>query len=411
MAEELITRERAKAFIKENGIVDAAGWEAAMLAGGKIFLEELLKAEQEQQLGYAKHDVKNKDTDNSRNGYSEKMIRSRLGQIVLSIPRDTKGEFEPTIVKKHEREVSGEVESAILALYAKGMSMQDIVSYLEKIYKVGLSAETISRITDKVLPAATSWQNRPLEAVYPIVYLDGAVFHVNQDGRIARKTAYVVYGITIHGMKEILGIWIGEAESSKFWAKVLMDIRNRGTKDIFIAAVDGLNGFSEAISSIFPQTEIQKCIVHQIRTCTRFVNYKDLKEFCADMKPIYHAPNEQAGLAALAEFEQKWGKKYPYAVKSWKGNWASIATFYKYPEEIRRLIYTTNPIEGLNRRLRKVTKTKGSFPSDESLFKLLYLVAEDMSRKWTMPVRDWGFILQQLNLHFGERMEVHMQTA
>lgn len=406
--EELITRERARAFIKENKIVDAAGWEAAILAGGKVILEEMLKAEQEQQLGYAKYDVKNKESDNSRNGFSQKIIRSRLGQMCLDIPRDTKGEFEPTIIKKHEREVSFEVENAILALYAKGMSMQDIVSYLGDIYKVSLSAETISRITDKVLPLAYAWQNRPLEALYPIVYLDGAVFHVNQDGRIVRKTAYVVYGVTVDGRREILGIWIGEAESSKFWMKALMDVRNRGVKDILIAAVDGLNGFIEAIGSVFPQTEIQKCIVHQIRTCCKFVNYKDRKAFCADMKPIYHAPNEEAGRVALGEFEKKWGKKYPYAVKSWKENWSSLATFYKYPEEIRRLIYTTNPIESLNHRLRKITKTKGSFPSDEALFKLLYLVATDVSRKWTMPMQNWGLILQQLGLYFKERMEVHM---
>lgn len=408
MVEELFTRERARAFLKENKVVDAAGWEAAILAGGKILLEEMLKAEQEQQLGYAKYDVKNKDTENSRNGHSEKIIRSRLGQMVLNIPRDTHSIFEPTIVKKHEREVSFEVEKAIFVLYAKGMSMQDIVSYLEKIYKISLSTETISRMTDKVLPLATTWQNRPLDPVYPIVYLDGVVFHVNQDGRIVNKTAYVVYGITIEGMKEILGIWIGEAESSKFWMKVLMDIRNRGVKDVFIAAVDGLNGFVEAINAIFPQTEVQKCIVHQIRTSCKFVSYKHLKEFCNDMKPIYHAPNEEAGLAALAVFEQKWSSTYTYAVKSWKDNWASLATFYKYPEEIRRLIYTTNPIESLNHRIRKVTKTKGSFPSDESLFKLLYLIVEDVGKKWTMPIRNWGLIYQQLALYFKERMEVHM---
>lgn len=409
--EELITRERARAFIKENKIVGAAGWEAAILAGGKIILEEMLKAEQEQQLGYAKHDVKNKKTDNSRNGFSQKIVRSRLGQMCLDIPRDTNGEFEPTIVKKHEREVSHELENAILALYGKGMSMRDIVSYLEKIYKVSLSAETISRLTDKVLPLANEWQNRPLEALYPIVYLDGIRFYVNQDGRIVLKTAYVVYGITIRGMKQILGIWIGEAESAKFWMRVLMDIRNRGVKDLFIACVDGLTGFIDAIRAVFPAAEIQKCIVHQIRTSCMFVSYKDLKEFCNDMKLIYHASTEEAGLQALDAFEAKWGKKYPYAIKSWRDNWTALATFYKYPGEIRKLIYTTNPIEGLNRRLRKVTKTKGSFPSDDALFKLLYLIADDISRKWAMPIHNWGSSLQQLNLYFGERMEVHMKDA
>jgi len=409
--DDLITPERAKAFLKQNKIVDAGGLEAALLQGAKILVQEMLKTELDQELGYQKYEVKNKQTDNSRNGHSKKSINSVFGKMQISIPRDVNGEFEPTIVGKHERQLSNSIEKIVLTLYAKGMSMEDISSYLESTHGVTLSHETISNLTDRILPLAIRWQNRPLEAVYPILYLDGVVFNVNRDGVITKMTAYVVYGITIRGMKEILGIWIGEAESSKFWMKVLMELRNRGVKDIFIICVDGLSGFSNAIEGVFPKAEVQKCIVHQIRNSTKFVSYRDLKEFCSDMKPIYHAPNEEAARAALDEFEKKWGAKYAYAIKSWKENWLSLATFFKYPEEIRRLIYTTNPIEGINRRLRKVTKTKGSFPSDEALFKLLYLVVSEVSRKWSLPTRDWGVIVQQLGCYFGERMEVHMQTA
>jgi transposase-like protein len=409
--EDLITPERAKAFLKQNKIVDAGGLEAALLQGAKILVQEMLKSELDQELGYQKYEVKSKQTANSRNGHSKKSINSAFGKMELRIPRDTDGEFEPTIVGKHERQLSNSIEKIVLALYAKGMSMEDISSYLESTHGVTLSHEAISNLTDRILPLAIRWHNRPLEVIYPILYLDGVVYNVNQDGVIVKKTAYVVYGITIKGMKEILGIWIGEAESSKFWMKVLMDIRNRGVRDVFIVCVDGLSGFINAIESIFPKAEVQKCIVHQIRNATKFVSYRDLKEFCNDMKFIYHAPNETAALAALDEFEKKWGKKYSYAVKSWRENWQSLATFFKYPEEIRRLIYTTNPIEGINRRLRKVTKTKGSFPSDDALFKLLYLVVSDVSRKWSLPMRDWGTIFQQLGCYFGERMEVHMQTA
>ena len=408
---ETMNLEEAKAFLKKNNIKDAKGIEDALIQQYAPLIQAALEAEMDEALGYSKYDWKSKEGENSRNGHSKKTIQASFGKAELGIPRDKNGEFEPIIVKKHQRTIPIRIEDVIFSLYARGMSMRDINAQMHQIYGVDLSAETISRITDKILPVAREWQERPLDAVYSIVYLDGVVFNVNHDGQVVKKTGYIVYGLTVHGMKEILGIWIGEAESSKFWMKVLVDLKNRGVKDILIASVDGLNGFIEAIGATFPKTEVQKCIVHQIRTSTKFVNYKDLKEFCDDMKPIYHAPNEATGLEALDDFEQKWGKKYQYAVKSWRGNWAALSTFYKYPEEIRRMIYTTNPIEGLNRRLRKVTKTKGSFPSDDALFKLLYLVVMEISKKWTMPVQNWGQVVQQLGVYFGDRIEPYLQNA
>jgi transposase-like protein len=293
-------------------------------------------------------------------------------------------------------------------MYAKGVSNRDINEQMKGIYGINVSAEMVSRITDKVIPLAKEWQNRPLNKIYPIVFLDGIIFDVRQDGQLTKKTVYLVYGITLEGMKDILGIWIGEAESSKFWMNVVNDLQVRGVKDIFIACVDGLKGFEEAITSVFPKTEIQQCIVHQIRTSTKFVSYKDLKKFCADMKEIYTAPNEKAGLEALDRFEQTWKKKYMYAITSWRNNWKRLATFFKYPQEIRKIIYTTNHVENFNRAIRKVTKTKSSFPTDESLFKLLYLIVMDKTEKWTMPIRDWGLIINQMGVYFGERINKHL---
>ncbi len=331
-----------------------------------------------------------------------------MGEIELQIPRDTNGEFEPIIVKKHDRTISSELEGMITSMFAQGMSTRDIESHMRKIYGLEISSEVVTRITDKILPIAKEWQNRQLSEMYPIIYLDGIVFNVKEESQVVKKTAYVVFTITTEGKKDILGIWIGEVESSKFWMNVLADLKNRGVKDLLIVSVDGLKGFEEAIKATFPKAEIQKCIVHQIRNSTRFVNYKDRKTFCADMREIYTAPNEEAGLAALDRFEEKWGGKYSYAIKSWRSNWQSLSTFFKYPPEIRRLIYTTNPIENFNRRIRKITKNKSSFPTDDSLFKILYLIVIDASEKWTMPLRDWGIILNQLRVYFGERMDVYI---
>ncbi len=328
--------------------------------------------------------------------------------MTLDMPRDTEGEFEPTVVKKHERTMSSKIEDMIISMYAKGMSTRDINDHVKSIYAIDISAEMVSRITDKVIPMAKEWQNRPLEPIYPFLYLDGVFFNVVQDGQTVKKTAYLVYGLTIEGMKDVLGIWIGDAESAKFWMKVLTDIKNRGVKDVLIISVDGLKGFEEAIVAIFPKTEVQQCIVHQIRTSTKFVSWKDRKQFCEDMKAIYSAPNEQAGLIALDRFEDIWGKKYSYAVKSWRDNWGRLSPFFRFPEEIRRVMYTTNPIEGFNRRIRKITKTKGAFPTEDSLLKLLYLIVMDASVKWTMAVHNWGLIINQLRGYFPERVDGYL---
>ncbi len=404
----LFTKEQARTFLRENDLKDAKSIEDAFIAQIKDVLQEALDEELTHELGYSKYDWKNKQTDNSRNGHTRKTVRSRFGNIDLKIPRDTVGEFDPVIVKKHERSLSDSLEDKIIGLYAKGMSNRDLHEEIKELYGVEVSAEMVSRITDKIIPIAKEWQNRPLDPIYPILYLDGIVFNVQQDSQVTKKTVYLVFGINLEGKKDVLGIWIGEAESAKFWMKVLVDLKNRGVKDILIASVDGLKGFKEAIGSVFPETEVQGCIVHQIRNSTKFVNYKDRKEFCNNMKAVYTAPNEEAGLTALDKFEETWGGKYSYAIKSWRNNWNELATFFKYPEEIRRIMYTTNAIENLNRRIRKVTKTKSSFPTDESLFKLLYLIIIDTSKKWSMPHREWGTIINHLRIYFSERVDAYL---
>lgn len=405
---KLFTREQARAFLKEGNFKDGDSIADALTAGFKDLIQEALEAELDNQSGYSKYDWKNKDGENSRNGHSKKTLKSKFGNIEVQIPRDTNSEFEPQIVKKHERRINPTIDDMIISMYAKGMSTRDINFHMNKIYGIDVSAEMVSRITDKVLPIAKEWQNRTLDSMYPILFLDGMVFDVNQDGQVIKKTSYLVFGITIEGRKQVLGIWIGESESAKFWMKVLVDLKNRGVKDILIASVDGLKGFEEAISTVFPKTEVQQCIVHQIRNSTKFVGYKDRKQFCADLKTIYTAPNEETGLAALDAFEQQWGNKYSYAVKSWRNNWKNLSTFFKYPEEIRRLIYTTNPIESFNRQVRKVTKTKSAFTTDDALLKLLYLVTMDATEKWTISYDNWGQIIQQLGIYFGPRMEEYL---
>lgn len=405
---KLMTKEQVAEFIKENNITDGKSLEDAFAEHFKEVIQAILEEEMDNELGYSKYDWKNKETNNSRNGHTKKKVKTKFGNIDLKIPRDTDGEFEPVIIKKHQRNLSSSIEDMIISMYAKGMSNRDIDTHIKNIYKIDVSPEMVSRITDKVIPLAKEWQNRPLDEMYAILWLDGIVFKVRQDGHVIKKTVYLVTGRNVDGKKEVLGIWIGEAESARFWGKVLTDLRNRGVEEILIASVDGLKGFVEAIESTFPLTEVQKCIVHQIRTSTRYVSWKHRKEFCKDMKQIYQAPNEEAALEALDKFEEKWGEKYSYSVKSWRDNWAELSTFFKYPEEIRRMIYTTNPIESLNRRIRKVTKTKSSFPTDDSLLKLLYLVVMDASEKWSMSARDWGLVINQLRLHFGDRMDKYL---
>jgi len=368
-------------------------------------IERVMEAEMDNHLGYVKNDNAGDHSGNSRNGYGRKEIQTQLGKTELRIPRDRNGEFEPAIIKKYQTK-SEDLEHQIIAMYAKGMSNRDIEDHLRDIYGVDASAGLISRITDKILPSVQEWQSRPLEKIYPIVFLDGIVYKVRKDSKVINKCFYTVLGVRMDGRKEILGMWITDTESASFWASVCNELRNRGVEDILIACRDNLSGFSTAIQAAFPKTEQQLCIIHQIRNSTKYVSYKDLKPVMAGLKAVYQAPSEDDALYHLEEFKDKWGKKYPQIAKSWEDNWGELSAFFKYPEEVRRLIYTTNAVEGFHRMLRKFTKTKTVYPTDESLKKSIFLSIQEISKKWTMPIRDWGIIIGQLSIFFDDRIKV-----
>ncbi|QHW35474.1 IS256 family transposase (plasmid) [Paenibacillus rhizovicinus] len=404
----LWTKEQLRQFIKENKLVTAQDAQNTLKDLFAETIQEMLEAEMDTHLGYEKHEVKSKTTSNSRNGKSRKTLVSEYGEQEISVPRDRQGEFEPIVVKKHQSNVTG-IEDQIVALYAKGVSTREIQDHLANLYGIDVSPTLISNVTNKIVPLIKEWQNRPLQGVYAVVFLDAIHFKVKQDGAIVNKAAYMVIGIDLDGNKDVLGMWIGEHESAKFWLSVLNELKNRGVQDILITCVDNLSGFSQAISACYPQTEIQKCIIHQIRNSTRYVSYKDLKKVTADLKPIYKAVTEEAALVELDRFEEVWGTKYPLIVRSWRNNWDELATFFKYPPEIRKLIYTTNIIESYHRQLRKVTKGKSIFPSDEALLKMLYLSTMDVIRKWTGRVQNWGQMLLQLSVFFPDRVGQHLR--
>ena len=368
------------------------------------FMEDGLETELDDELGYSRYDYCNKNTENSRNGHSSKTLRTSFGDVEVAVPRDRKGEFEPQLLKKNQTSISQDIEEKILSMYAKGMTTGDIEAHIHDIYGVDVSDTTVSRITDKILPVAKEWQQRPLEAVYAVVFLDAIHYHVRSEGHIVKKAVYIAIGIDLDGHKDVLGMWVGENESAKYWATVLNSLRNRGIEDIFIACTDNLCGFSTAIEAVFPKTEIQNCIIHQIRNSSKYVSYKDLKALMADLKAVYAAVDEDAALMALDTFSEHWDKKYPTISQSWRENWANLSTYFKFPQELRRLIYTTNAMEGFNRQLRKVTKAKSVFPTDESLFKMLYLAMMDITKKWTGRRQDWSMIHAQLAIYFEDRM-------
>lgn len=364
-------------------------------------LQSMLEAEMTEHLGYEKHDPRGRLTGNNRNGHSVKTLRTSFGPAPVEIPRDRNGTFDPRAIPKYAT-VQSDVEEKIIAMYAKGMTTRDINAYMADIYGIEVSATMVSSITDKVLPILHEWQARPLSSIYPILYLDGLHFKVRQDGRIATKCAYIILGINDAGMKEILGIWVDETEGAKFWLQVLNELKNRGVEDVLIACTDGLTGFDEAIKTMFPEAQIQQCIVHQIRNTLKFVPHKRKESMAHALKTIYTASTEEAGLRALDEVKIQFSE-YALYLKSWETKWHLLSPFFRYPAEIRKIIYTTNAIEGLNRQFRKVTKTTTIFPHDEALTKLLFLAAQDLSKKWTMPIFNWGTIVAQLAIIFPEK--------
>lgn len=357
----------------------------------------------DEHLGYSKHSSVGDNSGNSRNGYSSKTVKSGLGHAKIQIPRDRNGEFEPNVIRKWDRNVS-DLENQVITMYAKGLSTRDIEDQIKGIYGVDVSPTMVSKITDRIMPLVTEWQSRPLDRVYPIVFLDAIHFKVRQDSRIIVKAAYTVLGVNSAGYKDVLGIWIGDNESASFWLGVCNDLKSRGVEDILIASRDGLSGFSEAINAVFPQTDIQLCIVHQVRNSLRYVPYKDRKPIAADLKTVYQALTLEEAELAFEAFKAKWSAKYPMVVRTWEKNWLELTTYFSYPRDIRRMIYTTNSVEAFHRQLRKVTKTKTAYPTDDALRKILYLATMDITSKWTMPIRDWANCVSQLAIMFGERM-------
>lgn len=398
---ENVSKELLREYIKEQKFTNANDILGALKEMFRDVLQESLEAEMDEALGYGKYDSIEKTNDNSRNGYSKKTVKTELGPIQIDIPRDRKGDFEPKIVPKHQRSVNG-IEDKILGLYATGMTTRDISEQIKELYGVDISAETVSNITNRILPLVSEWQSRPLENSYSFVFMDAIHYKVREDKQIIVKAAYVVIGVNLDGEKEVLGIWIGANESSKFWLSVLNDLKNRGVQNVLIFCVDGLNGFKEAIGATFPFAKIQRCIIHQIRSSMKYIPYKDRKVFVSDLKGIYKAVNEEVAMENLLSLKDKWSNKYPNAVKSWEDNWDNLSTFFAFPDNIRRIIYTTNVIESLNSQFRKVTKTKLIFPNDDSLLKMLYLAVERVAKKWTRNYPDWDLVINQLNIVFSD---------
>ncbi len=403
-SEEIERRAKIRELLQTSGVSSMDDIQDLFKETIAEFMENGLDAELDEELGYSKYDYRNKETKNSRNGHSNKTLRTSFGNVDIAIPRDRDGQFEPQLLKKNQTSVSRDIEEKILSMYAKGMTTGDIEAHIRDIYGVEVSDTTISRVTDKILPIAKEWQQRPLESIYAVVFLDAIHYHVRSKGQIVKKAVYIAIGVDLDGHKDVLGMWVGENESAKFWATVLNGLRNRGVEDIFIACTDSLSGFSAAIEANFPKTEIQNCVVHQIRNSTKYVSYKDLKALMADLKAVYAAVDEPSALEALNAFSERWDKKYPRISASWQENWPNLSTYFKYPQEVRRLIYTTNAIEGFNRQLRKVTKAKSVFPTDDSLLKMLYLAMVDITKKWTGRRQDWSIIHAQLSVFYSDRM-------
>jgi putative transposase len=365
-------------------------------------LQESLEAELEEFLGYPRY--KRTNSADSRNGHTQKKVASESGEVEIKVPRDRNSEFEPQVVKKRQT-VLEDLQDKIIALYAKGMTTRDIQEILEDMYGVELSPSLISRLTDRIIPRLEEWQSRPLSGVYTIIWLDCVFYRVREEGKVINKAVYVVIGLGVDGKKEILGFWISQKESSSFWVGVLNDLKSRGIRDVLIFSVDGLSGFEEAIRSVYPRADIQQCVIHQIRNTLRYVSWKDKRELSRDLKGVYGASTLEEASSGMRRFEEKWGGKYPHVIKSWRANWERLMTYFRYPVEIRKLMYTTNLIESLNSKFRKVTDGRRLFPSDESVLKALFMAALEIERKWTKPIKDWSLIYSQLVILFGERLD------
>jgi len=394
---EAFAREAAKTLKTEKDLNEFS----QMLT--KVTVEAALNAELDDHLGYERHQAS--DNANSRNGYTSKTLKTEDGQFELNTPRDREGSFEPQLVKKGQTRFTS-MDDKILSLYAKGMTTREIVATFKEMYDADISPTLISKVTEAVIDKVVEWQSRPLDPVYPIVYLDCIVVKIRQDKQVINKAIYLALGVNLEGHKELLGMWLSENEGAKFWLGVLTELQNRGVKDILIACVDGLKGFPDAISAAFPQAQIQLCIVHMVRNSMKYVSSKHQKEFMKDLKPVYQAVNREAAESALLDLDTKWGEQYPIVLRSWQENWERLSAYFEYTEAIRRIIYTTNTVEGYHRQIRKVTKNKGVFPSDTALEKLVYLAYTRIRRKWTQPVQNWGQTAQQLAIKFGERFRL-----
>ena len=397
---EALKKKTLEQFRSGKDLFSKGGAFAPLL---KDFLEAALQAELDEHL-----DQEDPEQNNRKNGYNTKLLKTGAGSIELDTPRDRNSDFSPEIVKKRETILANSLESKIIGMYGLGMSFRDISAHIKDMYDTDISAGTLSAITDKVIPLVKEWQVRPLEDTYCIVWLDGMHYKVKQEGRVQSRCVYNILGITTEGRKEILGMYISESEGANFWLSVLTDLQNRGVKDILIACIDNLKGFAEAISTVFVNTEVQSCIVHQIRNSLKYVASKDQKVFMADLKPVYQAINIAEAQEKLEGLSEKWNKKYPVVIESWRRNWEKLTTYFKYPAAIRKLVYTTNTIEGYHRQIRKVTKTKGAFTSDMALLKLMYLATKNIEKKWTMPLANWSITVSQLSIIFGDRLKLNL---
>lgn len=400
-----VPQDLMKEYVQSQHFTSTAEIMEAMKEMFRDVIQQVMEVEMDEELGRERCQRSQEPEStprNYRNGYSKKTVKTQLGEIDIKVPRDRNGSFEPKIISKYDRNADG-MEEKILALYACGMSQRDISEQIKELYNVEISPELVSKISEKIMPEVNAWQNRPLESVYPFIFMDAIHYKVKEDHRYVTKAAYVVLGITMDGRKDILGVWIGEHESSKFWLNVLNDLKSRGVMDIYLFCTDGLCGMMQAIQAVYPKSRLQRCIVHQIRSSTKYVSYKDIKQVTAGLKKIYSAVTLEEAEEALRVFSQTWRKQYPSCVKSWEDNWEVLSTFFDYPPEIRKIIYTTNIIEGLNRQFRQITKNKPSFTNDDSLRKMLYLASQRIVKHWHARCQNWDMVLSQLEIMFADR--------